>query len=305
MSLAMYVYFRGKLPARVALNRAMKELGFNVTIAPEVGSLEKQDGYMPMRLWREEAGVELSLEGRDAIDELTKGVGVDPSFDRCAMFRWGGSEREMVCAMCAAAALAQLVNGTVHDSEEGKLRTPDEAVEFAVTEMKRVQPAPNQPGTRPTDLKRYLKALLTKRSDLALVGRILFIRPLRHLIRGVIFDPGHDRFHFDAASYINPLYAPRIGFRVHLTQVWQPHFEALLHDALAEDVFGELGAKTKLVDFADRVNHDWEFPRARLTTLVLAGERDRAAEYAERTIRERQIADPDLFERHWAFLQGE
>ena len=37
------------------------------------------------------------------------------------------------------------------------------------------------PGTRPADLKRYLKPLLKQRSDLVLIGRLLIIRPVRIL----------------------------------------------------------------------------------------------------------------------------
>src|SRR5215510_14250617 len=106
MSMEVHVLFRGALPSKAALARAMKELGFPFTITPSAGSLEQQNGFMPMRLRRNETGVEFDVfEGRAAVEELAE-ENVDPTFDRSANFRWGGDETEMLAAMCAAAVLA-------------------------------------------------------------------------------------------------------------------------------------------------------------------------------------------------------
>ena len=51
-----------------------------------------------------------------------------------------------------------------------------------------------RPGTRPSDIKRYLKPLLQQRSDLVLVGRRLIIRPVRHLLRGAFLDRTSDKY---------------------------------------------------------------------------------------------------------------
>ena len=53
------------------------------------------------------------------------------------------------------------------------------------------------PGTRPADLKRYLKPLLKQRSDLVLIGRLLIIRPVRHIVRGVFFGRTSDKYLFE------------------------------------------------------------------------------------------------------------
>ena len=62
------------------------------------------------------------------------------------------------------------------------------------------------PGTRPADLKRYLKPLLKQRSDLVLIGRLLLIRPVRHIVRGVFFARTGDKYKFEIVRYIRPLF---------------------------------------------------------------------------------------------------
>jgi hypothetical protein len=131
MSMEIHVLFRGKLPTKAALQQAMQELGFPFSIKPATGSLERQKGFMPMRLNREETGVEFDVfEGRAAVLEIA-GKDVDPRFDRVANFRWGGDTLECASAVCACAALTKLVNGVVFEDEEGKLLTIDEAVGLA------------------------------------------------------------------------------------------------------------------------------------------------------------------------------
>jgi hypothetical protein len=134
MSMEIHVLFQGSLPSKSALTRAMEEQGLPLMVAPPDGSLEQQKGFMPMRLRQEQTGVEFDVfDGRDAVEDVAGGDldGVDPSFDRSANFRWGGDESEMLCGLCAAAALAKLVNGVVLEEAEGLLLSADEAVAFA------------------------------------------------------------------------------------------------------------------------------------------------------------------------------
>src|SRR5215467_2028031 len=181
MSIEMHVFFRGKLPSKAALTRAMKGLGFPFTIKPATGPLDEQHGYMPMLLRRDETGVEFDVYNDPAALAEFADVGFDPSFDRMASFRWAGDPQEMVAGMCCAAALAKLVGGIVFDAEAGKLRALDEAIAFARSHLDRVAEPKGArvPGTLPADIKRYLKPLLKLRSDLVLVGRHLLIRPVR------------------------------------------------------------------------------------------------------------------------------
>ena len=299
MSMEMHLLFRGKLPSKAALTRTMKELGFPFSIAPPGGSLEQQTGFMPMRFRRDETGVEFDVfEGRADVEDVAgeHTDKVDPSFDRSANFRWGGDEMEMLAGMCAAAALAKLVDGVVIEDEEGLLLSVDEAVAFAKKHIDLIvkpEGKDKRPGTRPADIKRYLKPLLKMRGDLALVGRLLVVRPVRHLLRGAYFERfSKDRFRI--WSHVNPLYAQATTtygdyFHVGDCAVWQPHFEPLLLDALAEDVFGQVGQIATLDDFAAQSFEQTPFLGARVISLVLAGERDRAAEYVEQIDRDDTI----------------
>lgn len=299
MSITMEVLFRGKLPNRKTLSGAMAELGFPFTIAACVGSLERQSGFMPMWLHREDTGVEFDAsnertdmeETRAEIAEMEELAGqvIDPTFDRIATFRWAGDEREMLAGMCAAAALAKLVNGLVFEGEEGRLLSVDEAIELAREHVPRVLRwyESGRRGTRPADIKHYLKPLLKLRSDLVVIGRYLLIRPVRHVLRGVYFNPTNDKCQFQIVPYLKPLCAGNpsgLGYResIHdrIWHVWQPHFEPLLMDVLAQDVFESLGKITTLDDLGTELVSDGSHVHSMaVTALVLAGERERAAAY--------------------------
>ena len=88
MSMETHVFFRGKLPSKAALSQAMKELGFPYSIKPATGSLEQQNGFMPMLLRREETGVEFDVYSDHAAVEEFADVGVDAGFERRASLRW-------------------------------------------------------------------------------------------------------------------------------------------------------------------------------------------------------------------------
>jgi hypothetical protein len=293
MSMEIHVLFRGKLPTKPALVRAMKELGFPITIPPPKDSLEKQEGFLPMRLCGKEAGAEFDVfDGRAAVAEVMNdyGVEVDPSFDRCASFRWGGNENEMMTAICASATLAKLVGGAVLDCASGELMSVNDAIAWAKgyrdrwveTNVEAANPKGKRFGTRPTDLKRYLKPLLKLRDDLVLVDGLLLIRPVRHLIRGVYFEP-RGKYSFQLWNYVNPLYAPAdepYGDSMRGADVREPHFQPLLIDTLAEDVFAKLGQITTITDYAAQSFGLTYFFAAKIVSLALAGDQDRAAEYA-------------------------
>src|SRR5207253_285789 len=115
MAMETHVFFRGKLPTKAALQRAMKELGFPFSIKPATGSLEQQSGFMPMMLRREETGIEFDVfDDRSTIAHFAAD-GVDRSFERMVSFRWGGDMHECVAGLCSAAALAKIMDGVVFD----------------------------------------------------------------------------------------------------------------------------------------------------------------------------------------------
>jgi hypothetical protein len=271
MSMETHVFFRGKLPSKVALARAMKELGFPFSITPASGSLEQQSGFMPMRLRGEETGVEFDVFGDHlAVEEFAEN-GVDQSFERRASFRWGGSFEEAVAGMCSAAALAKLVNGVVFDEAENRLLSADEAIALARKSVQEL-PAPEKPR-RPqakTAVKRILVPLLEKRKDLAWAGNnLLLIRPVRHLMRGADFHWHDHGTSFTVSPYLRPLYQPSELFLE--PAVWggrpeDPDLVPILLDRMAEEIFEPLGGIATIDVFLEM---RWPKPKRGLMTTDL------------------------------------
>lgn len=307
MSIEMHVLFRGKLPDKTALSRAMADLGFPFTI--RAGSLERQRGFMPMRLRREESGVEFDVWNNRATVEEIGGHDIDPSFDRSANFRWGGAEDEMLAGNCAAAALAKLVNGVVITEYDEKPLSPDEAIALARKELNSVlkPEATKRRGTRPVDIRHYLKPLLKQRPDLVLIGRMLVIRPVRHILRGVFFDRTSDKYSFQIRPRLTLLagaYFNGFDFVRGACQVWQPHFEPLLMDLLQQEIFAPFGTITtheELEEFAAGWPDDGHNESLRVMALILAGARERAESYVRQV---ESSKDPDNTHwRNWARSQ--
>jgi len=210
MSIEVNVLFDGPLPSTAALTRTMKELEFPLAIKRGAGTLEHHKGFLPMRLRRQDSGVEFdTFNERSAIEEIA-GAEIDARFTRSANFRWGGDNDEMLAGLCAAAALAKLVNGIVLNEWDEQPLSAEAAIAQARETLQKTadQEARERriPGTRPTDIKRYLAPLLRERSDLALIGRRLVIRPVRHLLRGAFLDRTGDKYSLRVISFINPLY---------------------------------------------------------------------------------------------------
>jgi hypothetical protein len=147
-------------------------------------------------------------------------------------------------------------------------------------------------GTRPADLKRYLRPLLKQRSDLVLIGRLLIIRPVRHIVRGVFFDRTSDKYQFRLRLIVRLLVEPGdnvfLGGEIDTDQcrVWEPEFLALLFHVLEQDVFSELANVRSLAD----VDRDLGLGREQkiagfgttVRALILAGRRERASELMDR-----------------------
>src|SRR3954451_1922896 len=227
MALEMYVFYRGKVPSKTALMRAMKELGFPLTIVEARSPLEDHTGFMPIRWRGEDTGFEFDVSSdAEEVKETREDCGIDPSLDQIAFFRFGSDLIELLAAQCAAAALAKLTGGVVFEPIGGEIWSLDRSVAEAsktvtrLTEQKQSRPR----GTRPADIKHYLKPLLKMRDDLVLRGRFLFIRPVRHLLRGVrLVGNRSDQFEF--YQTVQPLHgegylSDSIGFE----DVWQPDF---------------------------------------------------------------------------------
>jgi hypothetical protein len=308
VTIEILVLFKGKVPSKAALTRCFKELGFPLAFAPDAGALGQHEGYLPMRLRGEESGVEFDTYAtRDEIQEDLE-IDIDPRFTRGANFRWSSDVDESVVAYCFAGALARLVNGLVLDVDGETMLTADETIARARKDLKDTIPPPMQRGTRPTDIRRYLKCLLEQRSDLALVGRYLFVRPVRHLLRCAVLDRTSNRYEFRLWRSCKPLYAPNGSVADILHDgsftVWQPHFEPLLMATLAEDVFEPLGRIATLTDFSSQPGGSTPFLFAHVTSLVLAGESERAAALVEEIRRKYEHLATEM-QSHWGHISAD
>lgn len=313
MSMEIHVLLHGRLPSKAALNRCFRELGFPLSFPRVTGSLEQQEGYLPMRLRGTESGAEFNcFDSRKRVEEIA-GKRIDPNFTPGANFRWGASAEEGFVATCFAAALAKLTDGVVFDPQVGSVLTVDETVANARDWLKATQATANLPGTRPTDIKRYLKPLLQQRGDLVLVGRRLVIRTIRHLVRAAFLERSGNRFKLNVGWVCTPLYddTDQIFDRVLESQsnVWQPHFEPLLISSLADDVFDKIGNVTTLSEFAALESSipavgGWHA----IAAFVLAGERDRAAAIVDAVVEEYARKYPGVdprIRKHWEDLTAD
>lgn len=279
MAMETHVLFRGRLPGRRVIQAKLREIGLPFTFAPVTGSLEEQDGYMPMRYQRADTGVEFSVsDRRDAFDP-EEDPGGDPGLNRVASFRWAGNPVEGAAGMSCAAAIAALTGGLVLDELEDRLIDADAAAAIARALMETLQPAAIKPaGTRKADFRRYLKPLLDKRSDLVLDGHRLSITPCRHLLRGVRFDPSpSDHTCVYLHWFVQPLAYDSIDQdRSSVLYVTDPHFLQLLHHELRE-VLGKVGRVTSFDDYrrslgeSDRCDHE-------IFAAILLGEGQAAAD---------------------------
>lgn len=279
MAIETHVLFDAPLPSITALNAALKSLGFPVRIQRSNGPLRTQSGFLPINLGRQQSGCEFDVyRDADATEDLELPEGAGPVSCRVSL-RWASDESEGAVALCLAAALAALTKGIVLEEQSGTWQGAEKAAACARHYLATMSATPGarEPGTRPADIKRYLKTILDQRDDLVLVGRHLVIRPVRHILRGAFFDRTGDRTCFRIWRYLEPLYGhpASVGLddTIHDSQwkVTDAHFLPLLHDALQHDVFTELGALTTLDSVAGHLaGNRWKVS-ARLTALILAG----------------------------------
>jgi len=289
MAVYLYVLYPGRLPSKAALKRCFNELGFPLTFDRDVGSLETANGGVPMRLRGEESGFELmtfSIVGDPGFAHIK----IDPRLTHCASCRLMPDTEGCAVALCFVAALARLVDGEVYDPQSGELSTLDKTIAWAREKLEAARQETSRPSTRQRDVRSYLRSLLKQRSDLALIGRLLFVHPIRHLLRGAYVGQSPYRYQFHLSSSCTPLYDPgsSTGHPIEGLEfeVWQPHFDPLLMATLADEIFDQIGRVTTLADFATEQSHRYGrrgFPE--ITSMVLAGELDRAAAYVEQVER--------------------
>lgn len=120
MARAQIAYLNRKdVPTRKALQAAIKELGFKLTLDDSYEPFETS-GYLPCTLDGEDAGFDLRFQD---VEE-----GVSPSLqaalggrDVAMKLRWSGDPREELAAFAVCAALAGRFAAVIHEPEKDKL----------------------------------------------------------------------------------------------------------------------------------------------------------------------------------------
>jgi hypothetical protein len=144
MSMEMRTFFTGDVPDTAALTKAFEGLGFPISVVGPDYPLQGHKGYMPMLLRGQKSGAEFYLDdGREQIEEMIDPeslADLDPNFDRTISFRFGSRWDELICATCAVAALAKLLNGIVYEEQEGVLWPIDQAITEAKDLLEKPKP---------------------------------------------------------------------------------------------------------------------------------------------------------------------
>jgi hypothetical protein len=311
MAVYQYVFYPGRLPSKAALTRCFKELGFPLTFGRFAGSLDASTGGVPMRLRGEDTWFDLMTLNIVGDPEFAH-IKIDPRLTHCAICQFGAGAEGSAAAMCFAVAVATLVDGALYNPQSGLLDKLGDTIAWAHGLIEEARLRPISQGTRPRDVRRYLRSLLRQRGDLALVGDLLFIRPIRHLLRGASLCRSSYKYSLEMAGGFIPLYDRKSGTDRLIEgvafEVWQPHFEPLLMATLADEIFDKIGKTMTLADFATEQSHRYArrgFPE--IASMVLAGELDRAAAYVEEIERksEREVGAwvDDIEQKRW--IEGE
>ncbi|WP_157089525.1 hypothetical protein [Bosea sp. WAO] len=313
MASEAHVLFDAALPAVGNINAELKRLGFPVRIRYGDGRLADHSGFLPAMLRHQQSGCEIDVHGGpDAVSDIEAPETGKPFSHRVSL-RWASDKDEAIVGLCVAAALARLTQGMVLDEGSGKWQGAGKAIDHArqYIEAAGARCGPAEPGTRPADIKRYLKGLLAEREDLVLVGRHLLIRPVRHILRGALFDRTGERTRFRIWPYLQPLYGCPVSTGclepIHgsLWDVTASHFMPLLQDALLHDVFADVGSITTLEGLSSRLESNREKVSACVVALLLAGRPQTAstiidgleardAIWAHWLAEERQLLDRDV-----------
>lgn len=289
MAIEAHVLFDANLPSIKDINAELSLLGFPVRIQYGHGRLADHGGLLPATLRRQQSGCEFEVRcGTDVADDLDPPEAGKP-FSCCVNLRWATDEDEAVVGLCIAAALAKLTKGIVLEEGSGEWQSAAKAVDYARQHLKAAGPrrGPAEPGTRPADVKRYLKSLLAERDDLVLIGRRLLIRPVRHVLRGAFFESMGGRTRFRIWPYLHPLYGhpestgclePIHGS---LWDVTTAHFMPLLHDALLHDVLADVGSVTTLPKLVSRLEADRQMVTVCVVALALSGRPETACAFLD------------------------
>jgi hypothetical protein len=115
---------RRDVPARPALQQAIDQLGFKVTLDDSYAPF-KTAGYLPCTLDGEDAGFDMRFEDVAANLPPTLASSIDGR-DTAIGFRWAGDPREELAALTVCAALVKQFGAVVHEPDKDKLLSFDQ-----------------------------------------------------------------------------------------------------------------------------------------------------------------------------------
>jgi hypothetical protein len=134
-----------------------------------------------------------------------------------------------------------------------------------------VKPPDKRPSTSAAQVKRALKPLLDRHQDLALVGRWLIVKPVHHVVRGVLIDQTSSADVFSPRwavmhlcevrrsiflNWGNPDMEPQLFRRSKRGQwLWSdPDVIRDLHETIEQDALPKLRSITTLADLMDQLS---------------------------------------------------
>jgi hypothetical protein len=130
MSMEIYLLTNEAVPTTQAWQKAIEALGFDVRFLKEQ-SLRAKETPLPAEIQGKTILLELLQTNLNDLRETFPGTTFPEHVGHVHILRWSMTLEGVAAAHQAAAAYLGLVKGLMIDTEEGKLKTPDEAIELA------------------------------------------------------------------------------------------------------------------------------------------------------------------------------
>ena len=125
MARVQVAYLNSKdVPARKALQEAVYQLGFKVTLDESYVPF-KTAGYLPCTLDGEDAGFDMRFQNV-ATDTLPAPKSSIGTRDTAILFRWAGDPREQLAALAVCTALVKQFGAIVYEPDQDILLSFDQ-----------------------------------------------------------------------------------------------------------------------------------------------------------------------------------
>lgn len=130
MSMEIYLLTDATVPTTHAWQSAIDALGFDVRLLDDK-SLQTKEVRLRAEYLKMPVLMEISRSSVAELRETFSRVAFPEHIAHVHILRWSISFEGTIAAYQAAAAYVGLVKGLMIDSEEGKLKTPDQTIELA------------------------------------------------------------------------------------------------------------------------------------------------------------------------------